>query len=48
LNDRHVSTRSLDDRFGVVALVEAIKDLADRDLGGRFIFAFTVQEEVGA
>ncbi|WP_010477001.1 M42 family metallopeptidase [Thermococcus zilligii] len=47
LNDRYVSTRSLDDRFGVVALVEAIKDLVDHDLDGRHIFAFTVQEEVG-
>jgi len=47
LNDRYVSTRSLDDRFGVVALVEAIKDLVDHDLDGRWIFAFTVQEEVG-
>ncbi|AMQ18019.1 M42 family metallopeptidase [Thermococcus peptonophilus] len=47
LNDRYVSTRSLDDRFGVVALVEAIKDLVDHDLDGKFIFAFTVQEEIG-
>ncbi len=47
LNDRYVSTRSLDDRFGVVALVEAIKDLVDHDLDGRYIFAFTVQEEIG-
>ncbi len=47
LNGRYVSTRSLDDRFGVVALVEAIKDLVDHDLDGRFIFAFTVQEEIG-
>ncbi|GAB6135514.1 M42 family metallopeptidase [Thermococcus prieurii] len=47
LNYRYVSTRSLDDRFGVVALVEAIKDLVDHDLDGRWIFAFTVQEEVG-
>jgi len=47
LNDRYVSTRSLDDRFGVVALVEAIKDLVDHDLDGRWIFAFTVQEEIG-
>jgi len=47
LNNRYVSTRSLDDRFGVVALVEAIKDLVDHDLDGRWIFAFTVQEEVG-
>ncbi|ASA77397.1 M42 family metallopeptidase [Thermococcus sp. 5-4] len=47
LNHRYVSTRSLDDRFGVVALVEAIKDLVDHDLDGRWIFAFTVQEEVG-
>ncbi|NJD99392.1 M42 family peptidase [Thermococcus sp. LS1] len=47
LSNRYVSTRSLDDRFGVVALVEAIKDLVDHDLNGRFIFAFTVQEEIG-
>ena len=47
LNDRYVSTRSLDDRFGVVALVEAIKDLVDHDLDGRYLFAFTVQEEIG-
>ncbi len=47
LNDRYVSIRSLDDRFGVVALVEAIKDLVDHDLDGRYIFAFTVQEEIG-
>ncbi|NJE55379.1 M42 family metallopeptidase [Thermococcus sp. 21S9] len=47
LNDRYVSTRSLDDRFGVVALIEAIKDLVDHDLDGRWIFAFTVQEEIG-
>ena len=47
LNDRYVSTRSLDDRFGVVALVEAIKDLVDHDLDGRYIFAFTAQEEIG-
>ena len=47
LNRRYVSTRSLDDRFGVVALFEAIKDLVDHDLNGRFIFAFTVQEEIG-
>ncbi len=47
LNNRYVSTRSLDDRFGVVALVEAIKDLVDHDLEGKWIFAFTVQEEIG-
>ncbi|MDI3476107.1 MAG: hypothetical protein PWQ79_1751 [Thermococcaceae archaeon] len=47
LNDRYVSTRSLDDRFGVVALVEAIKDLVDHDLDGKYVFAFTVQEEIG-
>ncbi|NJE01039.1 M42 family metallopeptidase [Thermococcus sp. JdF3] len=47
LNGRYVSTRSLDDRFGVVALVEAIKDLVDHDLDGKWIFAFTVQEEIG-
>ncbi|KUH32398.1 endoglucanase [Thermococcus celericrescens] len=47
LNNRYVSTRSLDDRFGVVALVEAIKDLVDHDLDGKWIFAFTVQEEIG-
>ncbi|AJC72010.1 endoglucanase [Thermococcus guaymasensis DSM 11113] len=47
LNDRYVSTRSLDDRFGVVALIEAIKDLVDHDLDGKWIFAFTVQEEIG-
>ncbi|WP_297506625.1 M42 family metallopeptidase [Thermococcus sp.] len=47
LNGRYVSTRSLDDRFGVVALVEAIKDLVDHDLDGRWMFAFTVQEEIG-
>jgi len=47
LNGRYVSTRSLDDRFGVVTLVEAIKDLVDHDLDGTYIFAFTVQEEIG-
>ncbi len=47
LNGRYVSTRSLDDRFGVVALVEAVKDLAEHDLDGSYIFAFTVQEEIG-
>ena len=47
LNDRYVSTRSLDDRFGVVTLVEAIKDLVDHDLDGKWVFAFTVQEEIG-
>ncbi|AEH25551.1 M42 family metallopeptidase [Pyrococcus yayanosii] len=47
LNNRYVSTRSLDDRFGVVALVEAIKDLVDHDLDCKYIFAFTVQEEIG-
>ncbi|WP_297091261.1 M42 family metallopeptidase [Thermococcus sp.] len=47
LNNRYISTRSLDDRFGVVALVEAIKDLVDHDLEGKWIFAFTVQEEIG-
>ncbi len=47
LKDRYVSTRSLDDRFGVVALIEAIKDLVDHDLDGKWIFAFTVQEEIG-
>ncbi len=47
LNNRYVATRSLDDRFGVVALFEAIKDLVDHDLNGKFIFAFTVQGEIG-
>ncbi|ADT83705.1 M42 family metallopeptidase [Thermococcus barophilus] len=47
LNKRYVATRSLDDRFGAVALFEAIKDLVDHDLNGKFIFAFTVQEEIG-
>ncbi|MPW39159.1 M20/M25/M40 family metallo-hydrolase [Thermococcus sp. 101 C5] len=47
LNNRYIATRSLDDRFGVVALVEAIKDLVDHDLDGKYIFAFTVQEEIG-
>lgn len=47
LNNRYVATRSLDDRFGAVALVEAIKDLVDHDLNGKVIFAFTVQEEIG-
>ncbi|MFA4663450.1 M42 family metallopeptidase [Pyrococcus kukulkanii] len=47
LNGKYVSTRSLDDRFGVVALIEAIKDLVDHELEKKVIFAFTVQEEVG-
>ncbi|AIF69996.1 endoglucanase [Palaeococcus pacificus DY20341] len=47
LNNKFVSTRSLDDRFGAVALFEAIKDLVDHDLSGKVIFAFTVQEEIG-
>ncbi|HII60910.1 M20/M25/M40 family metallo-hydrolase [Pyrococcus horikoshii] len=47
LNGKYVSTRGLDDRFGVVALIEAIKDLVDHELEGKVIFAFTVQEEVG-
>ncbi|ALV61757.1 Deblocking aminopeptidase [Thermococcus sp. 2319x1] len=47
LNNKYIATRSLDDRFGVVALVEAIKDLVDHDLDGKYIFAFTVQEEIG-
>lgn len=47
LNNRYIATRSLDDRFGVVALVEAIKDLVDHELDGKYIFAFTVQEEIG-
>ena len=47
LNNKYIATRSLDDRFGVVALVEAIKDLVDHDVEGKYIFAFTVQEEIG-
>ncbi|WP_087035857.1 M42 family metallopeptidase [Thermococcus litoralis] len=47
LNNKYIATRSLDDRFGVVALIEAIKDLVDHDLDGKYIFAFTVQEEIG-
>ncbi|HIH73113.1 MAG TPA: M20/M25/M40 family metallo-hydrolase, partial [Thermococcaceae archaeon] len=47
LNNKYIATRSLDDRFGVIALVEAIKDLVDHDLDGKYIFAFTVQEEIG-
>ncbi|AEC52064.1 putative endoglucanase [Pyrococcus sp. NA2] len=47
LNGRYVSTRSLDDRFGVVALIEAIKALVDHELDKKVIFAFTVQEEIG-
>ncbi|KPU63742.1 endoglucanase [Thermococcus sp. EP1] len=47
LNKKYVVTRSLDDRFGVIALVEAIKNLVDHDLDGKYIFAFTVQEEIG-
>jgi len=47
LNNTYIAARSLDDRFGVVALVEAIKDLVDHDLDGKYIFAFTVQEEIG-
>ncbi|AAL80493.1 endoglucanase [Pyrococcus furiosus DSM 3638] len=47
LNNKIVSTRSLDDRFGVVALVQAIRNLVDHELSGKFIFAFTVQEEIG-
>lgn len=47
LNNKYIATRSLDDRFGVVALVEAIKDLVDHDLEEKYIFAFTVQEEIG-
>ncbi|USS41654.1 M42 family metallopeptidase [Thermococcus aggregans] len=47
LNNKYIATRSLDDRFGVVALVEAIKNLVDHDLEGKYIFAFTVQEEIG-
>ncbi|MCD6558529.1 MAG: M42 family metallopeptidase [Palaeococcus sp.] len=47
LNGKYITTRSLDDRFGIVALFEAIKDLVDHELGGKIIFAFTVQEEIG-
>ncbi|WP_081482828.1 M42 family metallopeptidase [Pyrococcus sp. ST04] len=47
LNGKYVSTRSLDDRFGVAALIEAIKALVDHDLDRKVVFAFTVQEEIG-
>lgn len=47
LNGKYIATRSLDDRFGTIALFEAIKDLVDHELGKKVIFAFTVQEEIG-
>ncbi len=49
LNNKLISCRSLDDRFGAVVLFEVIKHVTknrvERD--GKMIFAFTVQEENG-
>jgi len=51
LNNRFVSCRSLDDRFGAAVLLEVIKHFAETgiegSIDGKLIFAFTVQEENG-
>ena len=43
-----LATKAVDDRSGCAMLIELARRLKSVDLGVRLVFAFTVQEEVGA
>lgn len=47
LNNRYLSVRSLDDRFGCLALLHVLKNVARRNLKRTIFFVWTVQEEMG-
>lgn len=47
LNNRYLSMRSLDDRFGCVALLQVLRNVATENLKKKIFFVWTVQEEIG-
>jgi len=47
LNNRYLSVRSLDDRFGCVALIYVLKNIIKKSLKKKIYFVWTVQEEIG-
>ncbi|WP_171816309.1 M42 family metallopeptidase [Thermotoga profunda] len=47
LNNKYLSMRSLDDRFGCVALLRVLNNVVKEDLKKRVFFVWTVQEEIG-
>lgn len=47
LNNEFLAMRSLDDRFGCLALLETLNRVKDRKLTKKVYFVWTVQEEIG-
>ncbi|WP_448523402.1 M42 family metallopeptidase [Pseudothermotoga sp.] len=47
LNGEFLAMRSLDDRFGCLALLEVLNRLKDEKLNRKVYFVWTVQEEIG-
>jgi len=47
LNEKFVAVRSLDDRFGCLALLDLLDLLVKIDLPRKVLFSWTVQEEIG-
>lgn len=47
LNNRYLSMRSLDDRFGCVALLQVLRNVITENLKKKIFFVWTVQEEIG-
>ena len=47
LNNKMVAVRSLDDRFGCLALLDLLEMLVSIDLKRKIILSWTVQEEIG-
>ncbi len=47
LNNRYLSIRSLDDRFGCLACLYVLRNVLNQNLKKRVFFVWTVQEEIG-
>ncbi len=47
LNNRYFSMRSLDDRFGCLALLYVLENVLKMNLNKKVFFVWTVQEEIG-
>lgn len=48
LLNKNIASKSLDDRMGLVVMLEAYKYIKDKDFKGKAIFCASVQEEIGA
>lgn len=47
LQNGRMSSKTMDDRMGVIVMLEAAKYLKDKDFGASVVFCASVQEEVG-